>query len=295
MSKIIDFVFGIARENTNLLRLLDLLYNSKGKLWHLKKKAKIRIKNNMGGKALIQLYHWNIDIRKWESKFWVLDAGKTSASNDPLVVSFKNSNAKDYWAIQVSVMDGGPENEGIYGNANQFNARNLHERLFYGIPLTGVKGCPLKKKDKDQTLTFKVSKEKFNIIFKSRECTDDMVRIRDYSPVTNIFVLMLENHSFDNIFGASGIKGLTVPPKGASNSFDGKEYPFTSPAPFFLKSDPGPEFKDVVEQLKGPNGTYNGGAYGTINNEGFVQNYATSKTEGPPPKPRIFRRCDERF
>ena len=47
--------------------------------------------------------------------------------------------------------------------------------------------------------------------------------------ITNIFVLMLENHSFDQMLGRSGLPGLKVAPADASNSYDGKTYPLTGP------------------------------------------------------------------
>ena len=42
---------------------------------------------------------------------------------------------------------------------------------------------------------------------------------------------MLENRSFDHMWGQSGIPGLTVPAPGTSNSYNGTSYPVSSPAP----------------------------------------------------------------
>jgi phospholipase C len=116
------------------------------------------------------------------------------------------------------------------------------------------------------------------------------------TPVTNIFVLMLENHSFDNIFAMSGIPGLTVASPKDSNSYKGKDYHVRNDAPSSMTTDPGHEFLDVVEQLcgtkaaaeyaykysKNSNNFVNcdGSAYPKINLSGFVSNYATSKSEG---------------
>ena len=114
-------------------------------------------------------------------------------------------------------------------------------------------------------------------------------------PVTNMFVLMLENHSFDHIFGLSGIHGITVATTGDSNSYQGITYPFTGPAPARMTTDPGHEFPDVLEQLCGSQAAADycaryaksgpdrvdcdGAAYPEINNSGFVSSYATSTSE----------------
>ena len=115
-------------------------------------------------------------------------------------------------------------------------------------------------------------------------------------PITHVFVLMLENHSFDNILGASGLPGIESP-LGKSNVYDGKTYFVKVHAPEHMCTDPGHEFADVLEQLCGYGAAYEqGGKYSTIHNSGFASNYATSKTEPPhttPPKDRIgdIMRC----
>src|SRR5215213_9225753 len=105
------------------------------------------------------------------------------------------------------------------------------------------------------------------------------------SPVTNIknvFVLMLENHSFDNMFALSGIANIRAATTDNSNSFNGTPYNVSEPAPSNMLSDPGHEFPDVVEQLCGVGQSYpSGGQYPEINNSGFAANYATSTTEAP--------------
>lgn len=104
--------------------------------------------------------------------------------------------------------------------------------------------------------------------------------------ITHVFVLMLENHSFDNIFAMSGIPGLTVATTANSNSYGTATYPIRSSAPVAMPTDPGHEFLDVFEQLAGagiifnPNNQY----APAINNSGFVSNYATSTSEGKQPQ-----------
>lgn len=104
------------------------------------------------------------------------------------------------------------------------------------------------------------------------------------SPIRNVFVLMLENHSFDNIFGQSGISGIAHATSANYNTANGTDYHVANSAPVAMVSDPGHEFQDVVAQLAGANASYpSGGPYPAINNSGFAANYATSTTEGPAP------------
>ena len=99
--------------------------------------------------------------------------------------------------------------------------------------------------------------------------------MNDAAPaIKNVFVLMLENHSFDNIFAMSGIPGIRAATAQASNWYCGKEYFVKDHAPWFMTTDPGHEFADVVEQLRGT-----GYQQPCINMSGFVSNYATSTSE----------------
>jgi phospholipase C len=108
--------------------------------------------------------------------------------------------------------------------------------------------------------------------------------VRPFSPLTNVFVLMLENHSFDNLLALSGIEGIIAATPADSNSFNGVTYNFKGDAPGTMPTDPGHEFTDVVEQLAGQGAVYvPHGQYPPINNSGFAANYATTTTEGPTP------------
>jgi phospholipase C len=99
--------------------------------------------------------------------------------------------------------------------------------------------------------------------------------------IKNVFVLMLENHSFDNIFAMSGIPGINAATVQDSNSYQGQEYSVQDGAAAFMTTDPGHEFKDVLEQLCGADAAckYKGGAYPSVNNSGFASSYATSISE----------------
>lgn len=93
--------------------------------------------------------------------------------------------------------------------------------------------------------------------------------------ISNIFVLMLENRSFDHMLGFSGIGGINGLTGTESNIYKGKSYPVTQPADAAMPVDPGHEFTDVVMQLCGTNSSYPpGGTYPLIDNSGFVSDYA---------------------
>lgn len=113
--------------------------------------------------------------------------------------------------------------------------------------------------------------------------------IRDHrtTGIEYIFVLMLENRSFDHMLGFSGITGrdaVTGKPTtvnglsgNESNVLNGKTFTVQRGAANIMSHDPGHEFPDVLTQLCGPGAVYpSGGAYPTINNSGFVAAYAKS-------------------
>ncbi len=112
---------------------------------------------------------------------------------------------------------------------------------------------------------------------------------RPASPIQHVFVLMLENHSFDNMLAFSGIDGLIAATPENANAYNGVTYPVSGSAPPNMPTDPGHQFTDVVEQLAGPGVSYSpGGTYPPINNAGFLANYATTQSEGrAPPAAKI--------
>jgi phospholipase C len=104
--------------------------------------------------------------------------------------------------------------------------------------------------------------------------------------IEHVFVLMLENHSFDNMFAMSGIPGIICATTANANDWNKTTYRVQNGAPASMPSDPGHEFPDVIEQLAGVGASYpSGGPYPPIHNSGFAANYATSTTEGPAPAP----------
>jgi phospholipase C len=105
-------------------------------------------------------------------------------------------------------------------------------------------------------------------------------------PIQHLFVLMLENRSFDHLFALSGIPGIFAATSKNTNTYDGSVYSFGGGAPDQMSSEPGHEFTDVLEQLCGAGVQFQKGqAYPPVDNSGFVSNYATTRTKGIPPQP----------
>jgi hypothetical protein len=234
--------------------------------------ANVYITNTTDGTAQIALSHQN-DSNGAQSGSWSAEPGQTVG---PLLVVFETGIGSygilDWWTVTMTVSNG--SQPGIYQNTGTSAFPHWKE-------------CQLQHQDAGADLVFTVGTSQFATNLKSGGCTDGMARLANYSPITNVFVLMLENRSFDHMFGSSGIPGLTVPPTGTENSYNGTAYPVASPAPPSMTSDPGHEFADTVEQLAGPGATYpQGGPYPPITMTGFAANYATVSDEDvPAPSP----------
>jgi phospholipase C len=108
--------------------------------------------------------------------------------------------------------------------------------------------------------------------------------------IKNIFVLLLENRSFDHMIGFSGITGTDVVTLDCTrieglngsewNGFLGASYYVGSPFHEPIPVDPAHEFLDVLEQLCGTQAVYlPENSYPQLNNSGFVSNYARSHTK----------------
>jgi phospholipase C len=115
--------------------------------------------------------------------------------------------------------------------------------------------------------------------------------------IEHVFVVMLENRSFDHLLGFSGIEGKD--PSGAPTKLDGltgKEsnpsprgiaVTVSTPADFLMDYGPGHEFNDVKEQVCGKGGSYASpspppGEYDpNINNSGYVSNFSRYNRKNP--------------
>ena len=116
------------------------------------------------------------------------------------------------------------------------------------------------------------------------------------APIRHVFVLMMENRSFDHMLGFSGITGsdaVTGQPTrltGLSgrefNTYDSVSYPVTHPADNQMPVGPHHDFADVLLQLTGIDLTSQGGRtqppvshYPPINKAGFVDSYVAAAKE----------------
>jgi phospholipase C len=122
--------------------------------------------------------------------------------------------------------------------------------------------------------------------------------------IRHVFVVMLENRSFDHVFGYSGIIGIDAQ-TGALTAVEGLAQPrsnvnpaaappqtiMTSPtAGYTMGTDVEHEFLDVLCQLCGPSrvpatGVLTNGQYPPIDNSGFVANYVAKFSTGDPSTP----------
>ncbi|AKQ64600.1 Phospholipase C 4 precursor [Myxococcus hansupus] len=89
------------------------------------------------------------------------------------------------------------------------------------------------------------------------------------APIRHVFVLMMENRSFDHMLGFSGITGTDAVTGQQTrlaglrgdefNTYSGVPYPVTSPAHNTMPVGPHHDFADVLLQLTGIDVTAPGG------------------------------------
>ncbi|MGH7176559.1 MAG: alkaline phosphatase family protein, partial [Tepidisphaeraceae bacterium] len=127
--------------------------------------------------------------------------------------------------------------------------------------------------------------------------------------VRHVFVLMLENRSFDHMHGFSDITGIdaetglptrirnfvgVVPLPTNVDPATGTPIPPSQPADFALTSDdkdPGHEFHDTLEQLAGTGAVYPTGGtptYPLPNNSGFVANFQGRGSAAPEKAMHVY-------
>ena len=236
--------------------------------------ATVFIKNNTGGNAQIYLFHTNSTNGQQQGS-WPAKPGQTVG---PLTAYFESGwnagDAPDWWSVLVQVKDG--PNPGFYVSSGTSTFPYWKE-------------CQFQDSDESKTMTFAVSPTEFDVNLHSGTCKGGMTKLAPRAPITHVFVVMLENRSFDSMFAMSGIKGITAATTANFNTYKNKTYNVQSSAPLSLPTDPGHEFLDVVEQLGGEGAQHKwkpGGPYPPINGKGFVANYATTTDEltGLPPE-----------
>ena len=156
----------------------------------------------------------------------------------PFRVGLDSALIRDYWALEAAVADG--STPGIYQSSGFLNT-------------TDWKECQLQAADSGQNLPLTADTRTFAINLPSGGCSAQMALVAAYTPISHVFVLMLENHSFDNVLGQSGIAGITQRAPTNANSFDNVSYAVgNGGAPSNMPTDPGHEFLDTFEQLNGP-------------------------------------------
>lgn len=237
--------------------------------------ANIYIQNQTGGNAIITLSHMYGSNNAEVGGPWQAAPNQTVG---PLVVNFNTGPwpsdwGLDFWWVNAIVLDG--PNKGNY--------------VSEGTEFFPGKECMLESADAGQNITCAVSNTTFYINLDSGKCTTTMsqVPMPPQYAIQHVFVLALENRAFDHMLGFANITGkdavngetVTVNAPAESNSYNGTSYPLTSGAAANMQFDPGHEFPDVVEQLCGEGATYTPNSdYPSIDNSGFVVNYATTKS-----------------
>jgi phospholipase C len=122
--------------------------------------------------------------------------------------------------------------------------------------------------------------------------------------IEHVFVLMLENRSFDHLLGFSQIHGLD--PSGKATTADGLTGRESNPSPkggsatvsqpadYVSDFGPGHEFRDVREQLCGALGTYSspspppGKVDPRITNDGYISNFSRYNKKNPEAVMKCF-------
>jgi phospholipase C len=105
--------------------------------------------------------------------------------------------------------------------------------------------------------------------------------------VKHVFVLMLENRSYDHMLGYSPIEGPDAETgqhtaanrlsESETNTFAGTTYNVSHDAGYIVPADPNHEFPDVLTQLSGEGATYPaGGPYPAITNSGYAASYGST-------------------
>lgn len=249
--------------------------------------ATVYITNKTGGNAYIQMSH------KYSS--YAADTGAWQAAPDetvgPLKVFYQTGFGTlfDFWYCTVSVQDG--KHPGIYACS--------------GTLLNPNNECMLETSDHDTTFTNEVSTSGFKVAIPSGGNTFQMTKLANYAPLTNIFVFMLENHSFDHLLGFSwlpGVNGLTGNESNTVSS-TGKVYKVVENANDPMPIGPGHEFLDTMGQLCGTSvaNPYDDpyASYPPINNSGFIDSYiemgastATSSSTDQPQASDVMHCCN---
>jgi len=228
--------------------------------------ATIQLTNNTGSKVLAQLYHKN-SMKGLQSSGTIISAHSTATV---LTVNFTDVGNADTWFL-------------VFHRTN--NTSGTYVSGGSGSTIKNPTWTPwnLQPSDNGQTLTFSVDSSSSTLTFTrgNTSSSTTLSKLRAWQAIQNVFVVMLENHSFDNMLAFSGISGITRKATTANTntySTGGSGTATVAVSKGALASmphDPPHEFDDVLEQLCGASAKYtSGGTYPTRNNSGFAANYS---------------------
>jgi phospholipase C len=252
----------------------------------------IQIQNNTGGTATLTLAHQSGAGMIPQSKRWVNLADAAVGAPYSFDFDLDSPAAQDTWYIHSAVSNGVAT--GLY------STRGSRVKPIVPWRLTAVDDA-----DDDNNpiinVVLEVHPTYFIANFAGGQFRGRLERIGPYTEkIRHIFVLMLENRSFDHIFGWSGITGtnpdgsaprtlVTVPP-GTTNTVGNLTIPVgaKTPANTSLTADPGHEFEDVLQQLGGDGAALVAGAYpANLPMSGFASNFTTALHKWGIPNPTV--------
>jgi phospholipase C len=222
--------------------------------------ATIYVANKTGGEAYMQMSHMSKG-KKATTGAWLVADGENAG---PMYIDF-DTTEDDYWYCSATVLDG--YFAGIYASP--------------GSLMTPTMKCDLSVSDSVNDVYNVFTEAKFTVNVVANVTNSKVSKKGNYAPLTNIFVLMLENHSFDHLFGFAPIAGLSRLIGDETNTVYSLlgppvTYTVSTPAVDPMPVGPGHEFMDTVEQLGGqlgPREDYTQGTYPKIKNTGFAASY----------------------
>lgn len=238
--------------------------------------AQISLQNNTDSVADMAIYHYSTNFGS---------VGITQANVPPggvigpFTVNWNTATPGDFWYASIAVSGG--SRPGVYVShvPDDKLLPYWKECMLMDVPF---------RSDNGTSRIFTVDWDTFHVDLKSGGAKADMLRTGNYAAIQHIFVLMLENRSFDHMLAFSGIPGITAATTANSNSYNGTTYYVSDNAtPTSMPTDPGHEFENVLNQLTFPTNpgnppvypSYTPPNYPTITNAGFVVDYATKSDD----------------
>ena len=255
--------------------------------------TEVQIINQSGGPAMITLYYRQgtnnsaTEFAPTSTATWWLNHGETSS---PIDINYTSGSGAStaYWAVVMNIRQNATHTKlGVWVSALEDDPE----------PDDFYTAWQLQSGDSGKTLTFSVDCHQFHMTTSKGSTNVIMSQVGPLftlAPISNVFVVMLENRSYDSMFAASGIQGLVTAELSSTPSTPGWTNPITGTtlpgnvlaygggaalggvaAPESLATDPGHELPDVYMQLTQNTLTkftapY---VYPAVNNGGFAANW----------------------